>query len=301
VIELKRKRQRETKGDRIFNFVNNLIITFMVIIVLYPLIYVVSSSFSDPVAVMAGKVRLLPVDFSLMGYEAVFKSNQIWLGYGNTVFYTVCGTIINVIMTIMAAYPLSRKDLKGRNFIMFLFSFTMFFGGGMIPTYLLIKDLGMINTRWALLIPNAMGVWNVILARTFFQSNIPVELLEASQLDGCSNWTFIVKIVLPLSKAIIAVITLYYAVGHWNAYFNALLYLKDAKLYPLQIILRNILIQNQVDNSMMMDIEELELRQYLNALLKYSLIVVASVPVLVAYPFVQKYFVKGVMIGSIKG
>ena len=298
---MKRKRQRETKGDRIFNFVNNLIITFMVIIVLYPLIYVVSSSFSDPVAVMAGKVRLLPVDFSLMGYEAVFKSNQIWLGYGNTVFYTVCGTIINVIMTIMAAYPLSRKDLKGRNFIMFLFSFTMFFGGGMIPTYLLIKDLGMINTRWALLIPNAMGVWNVILARTFFQSNIPVELLEASQLDGCSNWTFIVKIVLPLSKAIIAVITLYYAVGHWNAYFNALLYLKDAKLYPLQIILRNILIQNQVDNSMMMDIEELELRQYLNALLKYSLIVVASVPVLVAYPFVQKYFVKGVMIGSIKG
>lgn len=298
---MKRKRQRETKGDRIFNFVNNLIITFMVIIVLYPLIYVVSSSFSDPVAVMAGKVRLLPVDFSLMGYEAVFKSNQIWLGYGNTVFYTVCGTIINVIMTIMAAYPLSRKDLKGRNFIMFLFSFTMFFGGGMIPTYLLIKDLGMINTRWALLIPNAMGVWNVILARTFFQSNIPVELLEASQLDGCSNWTFIVKIVIPLSKAIIAVITLYYAVGHWNAYFNALLYLKDAKLYPLQIILRNILIQNQVDNSMMMDIEELELRQYLNALLKYSLIVVASVPVLVAYPFVQKYFVKGVMIGSIKG
>ena len=298
---MKRKRQRETKGDRIFNFVNNLIITFMVIIVLYPLIYVVSSSFSDPVAVMAGKVRLLPVDFSLMGYEAVFKSNQIWLGYGNTVFYTVCGTIINVIMTIMAAYPLSRKDLKGRNFIMFLFSFTMFFGGGMIPTYLLIKDLGMINTRWALLIPNAMGVWNVILARTFFQNNIPVELLEASQLDRSSNCTFIVKIVLPLSKAIIAVITLYYAVGHWNAYFNALLYLKDAKLYPLQIILRNILIQNQVDNSMMMDIEELELRQYLNALLKYSLIVVASVPVLVAYPFVQKYFVKGVMIGSIKG
>jgi multiple sugar transport system permease protein/putative aldouronate transport system permease protein len=209
--------------------------------------------------------------------------------------------MINIALTVMAAYPLSRRDLVGRNFVMFFYSFTMFFGGGIIPLYLLVRSLGMVNTRWAMLIPNAMAVWNVILTRTYFQSSIPHELLESSQIDGCSNSRFVWSIVLPLSKPIVAVISLFYGVMHWNTFFHALIFLKDSDLYPLQIVLREILIQNQMDNTMMMDIEQQQHREMLAALLKYSLIIVASVPVLLIYPFVQKYFVKGVMIGAIKG
>jgi ABC-type glycerol-3-phosphate transport system permease component len=200
----------------------------------------------------------------------------------------------------MAAYPLSRKDLIGRNKIMLLFTFTMFFSGGMIPTFLLVRGIGILNTRWAMLLPGAISVWNMILTRTYFQNSIPNELLESAQLDGCRNTQFIWHIVLPLSKAIIAVISLYYAIGHWNAFFSALIYLNNFRLYPLQIILRNILVQNQIDNSMI-NVEEMMEKEQLAALLKYSLIIVASLPMMVAYPFAQKYFVKGVMIGSIKG
>ena len=291
----------KSKGDRIFLFINNFILFIFLIIYLYPLIYVVSSSFSSAEAVMSGKVWLFPIEPTLEGYKAVFNSNQIWGGYLNTIFYAVVGTSINILLTLMAAYPLSRKDFIGKNYIMFFFVFTMFFSGGMIPTYLLVRDLNLIDTRWALLIPNAIAIWYVILTRTYFQSNIPVELLESSQLDGCSNRTFLIKIVLPLSKPIVAVIALFYIVGHWNEYFSAMIYLNDKNLFPLQIILRNILIQNEMDNSMMSNIEFEEARIYLAALLKYSLIIIASFPVLVAYPFVQKYFVKGIMIGALKG
>lgn len=287
--------------DRIFDVVNNCFLVIALLVVLYPLIYIVSSSFSSTYAVVSGRVWLLPVEPSLMGYQAVFKNPHIWTGYGNSAFYAFFGTMINIVMTIMAGYPLSRKDFHGRNIIMAIFTFTMLFNGGLIPYYLLVNNLNMIDTRWAMIIPNAMVVWNVILTRTYFQSNIPDELQEAASLDGCSDIAFIIRIVLPLSGPIIAVMILFYAVGHWNSYFDALIFLKSAKLYPLQIILRNILIQNQISADMMIDVETMLRQQGLRDLLKYSLIVVASAPVLVIYPFVQKYFVKGIMVGAIKG
>lgn len=294
-----------TRDDMIFNGVNLLLMTLIFIAVSYPLVYVISSSFSNAEAVISGQVRLLPVRPTLEGYKAVFKYDDVWVGYGNSIYYTVVGTLINVAMTVLISYPLSRKDFVGRNGIMFLLTFTMFFSGGLIPTYLLVKNLGLINTRWAMMIPNAMGVWNVIITRTFFQSNIPTELYDSARVDGCSNTRMLINIVLPLSGPIIAVITLFYAVGHWNAFFNALLFLKDKELRPLQMVLREILIENSPRGmDQIMSSEELEAmnyRQFLQALLQYSLIVVASIPVLIVYPFVQKYFVQGVMVGAIKG
>lgn len=292
---------RETGADRLFNVVNTLGLTLVLIIVLYPLIYIVSASFSSPDAVIAGRVHLWPVDFNIEGYKAIFKHRLIWIGFGNSLFYTVAGTLINVVLTVMAAYPLSRQDLFGRKFFIFLFIFTMLFSGGLIPTYLLIRDLGMLNSRWALLIPNALGIWNLMITITYFQTTIPRELLEAAQLDGCSDIRFVLSVVLPLSGPILAVIALFYAVGHWNQYFNALIYLKDQFLYPLQLVLRDILIQNEVDMSMLEDVETMIAKEGLRELLKYSLIVVASAPVLALYPFVQRHFVKGMMIGSLKG
>ncbi|WP_239615681.1 carbohydrate ABC transporter permease [Cohnella mopanensis] len=292
---------RESGSDRAFTIVNYIVLSIVLIAVLYPLIYVVSASFSSSYAVLSGKVWLWPVDPSLDGYKAVFKNKNILTGFQNTVFYTVAGTLINIIMTIMAAYPMSRRDFRGRNIFMLLFVFTMMFSGGLIPTYFVVKDLHMINTVWAMLIPTALSVWNVIIMRTYFQTTIPHELLEASQLDGCNDFRFLLRIVIPLSGPIIAVIALFYAVGHWNQYFNAMIYLKDPHLYPLQLILRDILVQNEVKIDMLGDVKSAAARQGLRELLKYSLIVVSSVPLLLIYPFVQKFFVKGVMIGSIKG
>jgi len=292
---------KDSTGDRVFNAVNYLILSMVLFVVLYPLVYVVSASFSSTTAVLTGKVWLWPVEPTLEGYKAVFKNKMVVSGFMNTFVYTVLGTMINVVLSIMAAYPLSRKDFRGRNFFMLMFVFTMMFSGGLIPTYLIVKDLGMIDTIWAMVIPVALSVWNVIIMRTYFQVSIPPELLEASQIDGCSDFKFLIRIVLPLSGPIIAVIALFYAVGHWNQYFNALIYLKSAKMYPLQLVLRDILIQNEVNIEMLGDAKTAAARQGLRELLKYSLIVVSSVPLLIVYPFVQKYFVKGVMIGSIKG
>lgn len=296
-----KKKIQLSPGDRVFITINYLFLSLFFIIVLYPLIYILSSSFSSTDAVISGRVWLLPVEPTLLGYKAVFKNPQVMTGYANSGFYTIFGTMINVVMTVLAAYPLSRKDFYGRGMIMMLFTFTMLFSGGLIPTYLLTKNLGMIDTRWALLIPNAMAVLYVIIARTYFQTTIPDELYEAAELDGSSDIRFIVSIVLPLSSPILAVMVLFYAVEHWNSYFDALIYLKTAGLYPLQIILRNILIQNEIQMNMMADIDAMMKFQGMADLLKYSLIVVASIPVLIIYPFVQKYFVKGIMIGSLKG
>ncbi|MGE7827608.1 carbohydrate ABC transporter permease [Paenibacillus sp. NPDC093718] len=292
---------RESKGDRLFMFLIYLFLTLILIAVAVPLIYIVSSSFSSPQAVTSGKVWLFPVDFTLDGYKAVFNNPQIGVGYLNSLFYTVVGTLINVTLTIMLAYPLAKKSLYGRNFFMVLLVITMMFEGGLIPYYLVVKNLHLLDTRWAMILPGALGVFQVIVARTFFQTTIPDELAEAAELDGCSDIRFIFSIVLPLSKPIIAVMTLMYAVGHWNAYFDALIFLRNPDLFPLQIILRNILILNSVDASMMADVSQMQAQQGLKDLLKYSLIVVASLPVLIIYPFVQKHFVKGVMIGSLKG
>ena len=291
---------RESIGDRIFLLFVYLFLLFVLLIVLYPLIYVVSSSFSSPAAVSSGKVWLYPVDFSLRGYQVAFGNPQIITGYANSLYYTIFGTLISVTLTVLVAYPLSRRTLFGRDAIMIFIVFTMIFYGGLIPTYLVVKNLGMIDTRWALLIPQAIAAWQVIIARTFFQVSIPEELAEAAELDGCSDLRFLWSVVLPLSKPILAVLVLMYAVGQWNAYFDALLYLKSAALHPLQLVLRSILILNTTTSGSMEASVMVE-RQQMADLLKYSLIVVGSLPVLLIYPFAQRYFVKGMLIGSVKG
>jgi putative aldouronate transport system permease protein len=292
---------KESSTDQMFTALNYIVLSLFFITIAYPIIYILSASFSSTDAVTTGRVWLWPVEFSLEGYKAVFKYNQIWIGFRNSLFYMVVGTLINIILTIIAAYPLSRKGFLGKKYFMFLFVFTIMFSGGVIPTYLLVKDIGLLNSVWAMLLPSAMSVFNVIITRTYFQNNIPQEMLEAAQMDGCNDFLFLSKIVIPLSGPILAVITLFYAVGHWNSYFNALLYLRNQSLYPLQLVLRTILIQNQVDPNMLSNVDDMNARQGLADLLKYSLIVVATVPLIVIYPFVQKHFVKGVMVGSLKG
>ena len=295
------KKAKHTVSDRRFEVILVLILCIIGIAIAYPLVYVLSSSFSSPSEVMSGKVWLLPVDFSLDGYRAIFKNNQVLIGYRNSLFYMVVGTFINVVMTLLAAYPLSRTDLPGQGPIMLIFTFTMIFSGGMIPTYLVIKDLHMLNTVWSMMIPGAISVNNMIITRTFIRNSIPQEMLEAAKIDGCNDIQYFFHMVLRLSGSVIAVITLYYAIAHWNAYFNAFMYLSDQNLYPLQLFLRDILISNKVDASMVIVDDVAAAKEGLSELLKYSLIVVAILPVMVIYPFVQKHFVKGVMIGSVKG
>ncbi|WP_168120178.1 carbohydrate ABC transporter permease [Paenibacillus sp. HB172176] len=288
-------------GERGFDAVVYTISSILLLIVLYPLIFVLSASFSDPVMVMNGEMWLWPTGFTLDAYKEIFKYDAVWTGYTNTIVYTVVGTLVNVLMTTLAAYPLSRRDLPGKRIIMFAITFTMFFNGGLIPTYLIVKDLHLVNTMWAMVVPTAVATYNLIVMRTYFQNSIPWELQEASLMDGCSNTRLLIHIILPLSKPIIAVMVLFYAVGHWNAFFNALIYLRDENLYPLQLVLREILIVSQSSfldssGSTFGMTEKLLLAESI----KYGLIIIASIPVLIMYPFVQKHFVKGVMIGSIK-
>nr|WP_145164073.1 carbohydrate ABC transporter permease [Paenibacillus terrae] len=291
---------KESKGDRLFLGIVYTILILVVLAVLYPLVYILSSSISSPAAVTSGKVWLWPVDISFEGFRVLFSRQEIMTGYLNSIIYTAAGTLISVTLTVMIAYPLSRRSLFGRNVFMMIITFTMIFSGGLIPTYMVVKELHLIDTRWALLIPNAIWVWQVIIARSFFQSSIPGELLEASEIDGCSDIRFIRSVVLPLSKPIIAVLVLMYAVGQWNAYFDALIYLRSADLFPLQLVLRSIIIQNNSSGGTM-DAMAMVQKQQLAELLKYALIVVATLPVLVIYPFVQRYFVQGMLVGSVKG
>lgn len=296
-----KKFKHYSANDKIYYIVTTVTLTVFFLIVLYPCIFVLAASFSSGTAVQAGKVFLFPVDFSLEGYRTVFNTSTVWTGFRNSLFYTLAGTAINIVMTMTAAYCLSRPDVPGRNGIMLFFTFTMFFSGGMITAYMLIQSLNMLNTIWALLIPGAMGVYNMIIARTFIQSNIPIELLEAAKIDGCNDITYYTRIVLPLSKAVIAVLVLFYGVGHWNAYFNAMIYLHDKNLYPLTLFLREILMADQIDPSTVQDPELQAQLAQAAGVIKYALIVVSMIPVLLIYPFIQKYFVKGVMIGSVKG
>ncbi|MEC0177811.1 carbohydrate ABC transporter permease [Paenibacillus favisporus] len=295
-----RKAIKESKGDRLFLGIVYTILILVTLAVLYPLVYILSSSISSPAAVTSGKVWLWPVDISFEGFRVLFSRQEIMTGYLNSIIYTAAGTLISVTLTVMIAYPLSRRSLFGRNVFMMIITFTMIFSGGLIPTYMVVKELHLIDTRWALLIPNAIWVWQVIIARSFFQSSIPGELLEASEIDGCSDIRFIRSVVLPLSKPIIAVLVLMYAVGQWNAYFDALIYLRSADLFPLQLVLRSIIIQNNSSGGTM-DAMAMVQKQQLAELLKYALIVVATLPVLVIYPFVQRYFVQGMLVGSVKG
>ena len=277
VKSLRPRRIRESFTDKIFLIVVYAFLTVVLLIVLYPLVYVFSASISSPLAVSSGRVWLLPVDFSLRGYQVALSNPQIITGYANSIYYTFFGTLVSVVLTVLAAYPLSRRNLFGRNIVMFFITFTMIFSGGLIPTYLVVKQLGLIDTRWALIIPGAVAAWQVIIARTFFQQSIPDDLVEAAELDGCSDLNFLWQVVFPLSKPIIAVLALMYAVSQWNAYFDALIYLKSASMQPLQLVLRSILILNTTASGSM-DAQTMIERQQLADLLKYTLIVVGSLP-----------------------
>ena len=300
-VRIAPKKIKLSTGEKVFYAAAYTIISLLILAVAYPLIYIVSASFSSASAVSSGQVVLWPVEPSLKGYETVFNYPSIWRSYANTIFYTVTATVLNIAMTLICAYPLARKGLPHKGFFTFLFSFTMMFSGGMIPSYLLMRDLHLLNTRWALILPGAMAVYQMVVTRTFIQSSIPNELLEATQVDGCSDFRFFFQFVLPLSKAVTAVIALQYAIAHWNDYFHAFLYLSNDELYPLQITLRKILIMSQIANSEIEDPELAAAMVGMADLMKYALIVVASAPIMCIYPFIQKYFVQGVMIGSLKG
>lgn len=303
-IKLKRGTKR-SKEDVVFDTVVFVLLTIAFFIVAYPLYWVVISSFSKPSAVSGGEVIWKPIGFTWKGYAEVIKNNEVMRGFLNSVFYTICGVAVNLIVTLPTSYALSRNVFSGKKPITFFYMITMFFGGGLIPTYLVVKNLHMLNSIWSLILPGSLSVYNMIVARTFFKSNISDELYEAADIDGCSQAKFFFKIALPLSKAIIAILVLYYGVGHWNSYFSALLYISDKKAYPLQLVLRNILITNQTALSQTATTqaarEMLREKQQLIEVMKYSLIIISSLPVLILYPFIQKHFVKGVMIGSVKG
>ena len=293
--------KKYSSGDKIFTILLHIFLLLALLIVLLPLMYVVSASFSDPQAVIRNEVWLFPVRPTLRGYEAVFRNKNILTGFYNSFIYLIVGTTVNIVMTVLCAYPLSRKEFTARNKIAMIFVFTMYFSGGLIPSYMLVKYLGLINTRWAIIIPSAMSTYNMIICRTYFVNSIPDELYEAAQLDGCTPFKYLMKVVIPLSKPIIAVLTLYYGIAKWNSYFDAMIYLSNKQYFPLQIILRDILILNDIDYTMITDARAIAAQRGLTDLLKYSTIVVASLPVLIMYPFAQKYFVEGIMIGAVKG
>lgn len=296
--------RRSSLSDKIFYTIVDILMLAALMMVVIPIMNVISNSISEPSAVLQGKVSIFPKGLSLDGYKAVFADNKIISGYANTILYTVSSTVLGVIVTVLCAYPLSRKDLKGRNTIMFLVTFTMLFSGGIIPNYLLIRSLHLINSRLSLILPGLINAYNIIIARTFFQSSIPDSLLEAAEIDGCGNMRFFCTIVLPLSKAILAVLALYFAVANWNAWFNAYIYLSEPKKYPLQLVLKEILLANSMaaggDTVGGADGDKAKM-DALSEVIKYASIMVSCLPIWCAYPFVQKYFVKGVMIGSIKG
>lgn len=293
------------RSDIIYDTILFILLSLVFLVVAYPLYFVIISSVSDPIAVSNGEVTFYPIGFTLDGYREVFKTNTVVRGFLNSLLYTVCGVSVNLLVTLPTGYALSRKDFALKKFVTFFYMLTMFIGGGMMPTYLIVKQTGLLNSMWALIIPGAMGVYNMIVAKTFFSTNIPLELMEAARLDGCGNTRFFFHIVLPLSGAITAILVLYYGQGHWNSYFSALLYINDREKWPLQLELRNILLLNTNTMTKEFITEEMRKeqarREALANMMKYSLIIISSIPMLIVYPFVQKHFVKGVMIGSVKG
>lgn len=295
------KLKKRSKGDILFDLLNYALLTFAALVVLYPMYFIIIASFSDPDYINVGQVVFWPKGFNVLGYQKIFENTKIWRAYSNTIFYTLTGTLINIILTMLFAYPLSRKDFSCRKFFTFFMMFTMYFQGGLMPTYILMQKLGLYDTPWVMVLLPAINVFNVIIAKTNIQNNIPDELYEAAAVDGCSHFKFFCQIVMPLSKSIVAVLVLYYGVAHWNEFMNGLVYLRDEGLYPLQLVLRGILVQNQASADMMADIESMLEQQKAAELIKYGLIIVSALPVLVIYPFLQKYFAKGVMVGAVKG
>ncbi len=298
-----KKQKRKTthiNNDTILVACIHMLLIIVCIIMIYPLVIVLSNSVSDPIAILEGKVKFLPVGFNMESYRKVFANKDISHSFINSFRYTLVGSLLNVVMTILAAYPLSRKDLVGRNTLMMLITFTMFFSGGMIPTFLVVRSLGMMNTMWAIIVPGVISTYNLIITRTFFQNNIPSELQDAALIDGCSNTKFLLQVVLPLSTTIIVIIAMFYAVGHWNAYFGPIMYFSRKANYPLQVILRDILMSAQSADMATSD-TVLSTRFFEIERIKYATIVIASLPMIIIYPFVMKYFEKGVMMGAIKG
>lgn len=293
-------RVKKSKSDKIFDFFLYLIATIIVIIMVYPMYFIVIASISNPTDVSLGNIVLLPKGINFKGYRKLIEYSQLWVGYKNTLIYASLGTIASLIFNIPAAYALSRKDLCGRKLFTIFYLIPMFFTGGLIPTYMVIKDFELLDTIWVMVIPFSVITYYIIVARTFFTNSIPGDLWEAAQLDGCGNLNFFFRIVLPLSKAVIAVIALWTAVGQWNSYFNALIYLRSPELQPLQLVLRNILISNQTISAQSSGAAAVEAKQMAD-LIKYAVIVISSAPIMCMYPFVQKYFNQGVMLGSLKG
>lgn len=294
--------EKASTGDRIFDITVYTILSIVMIVTLYPLLYIVSASLSDPLSIVKGDVWLLPKNITLNAYRKVFQNPDILTGYRNSIIYLVVGTSINIFMTTIGAYALSRKDLRGRNILVLIFTFTLLFNGGLIPTYLVYKNtLGLYNNLWVMVIPSAISVWNLIIMRTYFQTSIPYELQEAAFIDGCSNVGTLTRIIVPLSMPIIAVMTMYYGVAHWNSYFTALIYLNDDWRLPLQMVIRTILIQEDMNAMAGGDGESLMQQMLMIEGMRYAVIVVSSIPMLVMYPLVQKHFVKGVMMGAVKG
>ena len=292
---------KRTLSDKTFDGINGAILFALTLIFLYPLYFVLIASISEPYEVVQGNVLFWPRGFTLTAYQNVLRESSVWTGYRNSIFYTLLGTAYNLVLTIPAAYVLTKQHMPGRGLLTAYFFITMYFSGGLIQTYLIVKQLHLVNTIWVMMTLGTLSVYNIIIARSFFASTIPEELREAAFVDGCGNGKFFFSIVLPLSKAIVAVITLYYAVGHWNSFFQALIYLNRQQLYPLQLVLRDILISSQLIQTGETDVEMLLEMQRIAETIKYGVIIVSSVPVMLLYPFVQKYFIKGVMIGSIKG
>ncbi len=301
IVKTKKSKIKRNREDFIFDIVSYCILGLLSLVVLYPLYFIVIASFSDPYQVLTGNVILIPKGLNVDSYRRVFSESSIWTGYRNSLLYTVLGTALNVFLTATLAYPLSRRYFSGRKFIMTLILITMFFNGGLIPTYMLVNSLKLRDTIAVMIFLGAVSAYNVIIARTNFESNITSDLEEAASIDGCSQIRFFFTMVLPLSKAIIAVLVLYYAVGHWNDYMKGLIYLKDPKRYPLQLVIRSILLTSRIIDFENVDVEEINRQMRLAEGMKYGVIIVSSVPVLLIYPFIQKYFVKGVMIGSVKG
>lgn len=286
--------------DPVFDTVNIIFFSFVLVLVLYPLYLIVISSFSNPTLVASGEVWIWPREITWQGYALIFQDSDIWMGYTNSLIYTVLGAAFSTVIVITGGYSLSRRDLPGKNAFITYILITMFFSGGMIPTYLLVKDLGMLNTIWAMVIPGSVSVFQLIIARTFFQSTVAEELQHAAEIDGASDFTFFFKIVVPLSLPLISIIVLFNAVSQWNAYFKALIYITEFDLFPLQLILRKILVQSEITDNLV-DVASLVEQQRLSELIKYGVIIVASIPMLILYPFVQRFFVQGIMIGSVKG
>lgn len=293
-------RIKKSTADKGFYTLNAILLGLVTLITVYPLYYTVIASFTDPTVVNTGKLLLFPEKLFFGGYEEIFNYRLIWTSYLNSIVYTLSGTLISIVLTVPLAYALSRKDFLPKKPLNMAFMFTMFFQGGMIPTYITLMKMGMLNTIWSLILPGAVSVWNMVVCRSFFESSIPDELLDAAQIDGCSDFRFFFSIVLPLSSTIVCVMLLFYGTGLWNSYMPALMYLKDTDQMPLQVILRNLLIINENITSFA-GVSSAAYRQQLADQLKYCVIVAAALPLLMIYPFLQKYFVRGVMIGAVKG